>query len=68
MADHGGRSQALQQRLRPLVRFDGAPQEVRYAAGLDVDYREDSDELVAAVTVPQWAMFLDAVKSDRFNR
>ncbi|WP_425442050.1 endonuclease V [Saccharopolyspora flava] len=44
-------AEALQRRLRPRVRFDGVPEEVRYAAGLDVDYREDSDELVAAVTV-----------------
>ncbi|MGP4021036.1 deoxyribonuclease V [Saccharopolyspora sp. 5N708] len=42
---------AIQERLRPLVRFDGAPAEVRTAAGLDVAYRDDSDELVAAVTV-----------------
>ncbi|GAB3299008.1 endonuclease V [Parasphingorhabdus pacifica] len=42
---------AIQQRLRPVVRFDGAPDEVRTAAGLDVAYREDSDRLVAAVTV-----------------
>lgn len=41
---------AIQERLRPLVRFDGEPAEVRTAAGLDVAYR-DSDQLVAAVTV-----------------
>ncbi|MFC7342250.1 endonuclease V [Saccharopolyspora griseoalba] len=42
---------AVQQRLRPLVRFDGQPAEVRTAAGLDVAYDESSDELVAAVAV-----------------
>lgn len=42
---------AIQERLRPLVRADGEPAEVRTAAGLDVDYRDSSDELVAAVTV-----------------
>lgn len=42
---------AIQERLRPLVRSDGEPAQVRTAAGLDVDYRESSDELVAAVTV-----------------
>jgi deoxyribonuclease V len=42
---------AIQERLRPLVRTDGEPAEVRTAAGLDVDYRESSDEIVAAVTV-----------------
>ncbi|TDD49593.1 endonuclease V [Saccharopolyspora elongata] len=42
---------AIQEKLRPLVRFDGEPAEVRTAAGLDVAYRDDSDELVAAVTV-----------------
>ncbi len=42
---------AIQERLRPLVRPDGEPAEVRTAAGLDVDYRESSDEIVAAVTV-----------------
>ncbi|WP_376775103.1 endonuclease V [Saccharopolyspora phatthalungensis] len=42
---------AIQERLRPLVRFDGGPAAVRTAAGLDVAYREDSAELVAAVTV-----------------
>ncbi|MEU6261979.1 endonuclease V [Saccharopolyspora shandongensis] len=42
---------AIQERLRPLVRFDGEPAEVRTAAGLDVAYRDDSGRLVAAVTV-----------------
>ncbi|EQD82181.1 endonuclease V [Saccharopolyspora erythraea NRRL 2338] len=42
---------AIQERLRPLVRFDGEPREIRTAAGLDVAYRDESDELVAAVTV-----------------
>ncbi|MEU5851120.1 endonuclease V [Saccharopolyspora shandongensis] len=42
---------AIQERLRPLVRFDGEPDEIRTAAGLDVAYRDDSDELVAVVTV-----------------
>ncbi|MEV0703038.1 endonuclease V [Saccharopolyspora sp. NPDC050389] len=42
---------AIQEQLRPLVRFDGEPAEVRTAAGLDVAYRDDSDQLVAAVTV-----------------
>lgn len=45
---------AIQERLRPLVRFDGAPAQVRTAAGLDVAYRED-DELVAVVTVVDMA-------------
>ncbi|MEV0086978.1 endonuclease V [Saccharopolyspora sp. NPDC050642] len=42
---------AIQEQLRPLVRFDGEPAEVRTAAGLDVAYRDDSGRLVAAVTV-----------------
>lgn len=42
---------AIQERLRPLVRVDDAPEEVRTAAGLDVAYLEDSDRLVAAITV-----------------
>ncbi|MFI0463942.1 endonuclease V [Saccharopolyspora sp. 5N102] len=42
---------AIQEKLRPLVRFDGEPAEVRTAAGLDVAYRDDSGGLVAAVTV-----------------
>ncbi|MGW5644598.1 endonuclease V [Saccharopolyspora sp. NPDC003752] len=42
---------AIQEKLRPLVRFDGEPAEVRTAAGLDVAYRDDSERLVAAVTV-----------------
>ncbi|WP_245755187.1 endonuclease V [Actinopolyspora alba] len=42
---------AVQQWLRPLVRFDGEPGVIRTAAGLDVAYREEADELVAAVTV-----------------
>ncbi|WP_372495263.1 endonuclease V [Saccharopolyspora soli] len=42
---------AIQEQLRPLVRFDGEPAGVRTAAGLDVAYREGSDQLVAAVTV-----------------
>ncbi|WP_233576030.1 endonuclease V [Saccharopolyspora rhizosphaerae] len=42
---------SIQERLRSLVRTDEQPAEVRTAAGLDVDYRESSDELVAAVTV-----------------
>nr|WP_188990949.1 deoxyribonuclease V [Saccharopolyspora subtropica] len=44
-------AEAIQEQLRSLVRTDTAPAEVRTAAGLDVDYREESDELVAAVTV-----------------
>ncbi|WP_407691230.1 endonuclease V [Saccharopolyspora mangrovi] len=43
-------AEAVQRRLRPLVRVE-EPAEIRTAAGLDVAYREDSDELVAAVTV-----------------
>ncbi|NYH80229.1 deoxyribonuclease V [Actinopolyspora biskrensis] len=42
---------AVQEHLRSLVRFDGEPEVVRTAAGLDVAYREDTNELVAAVTV-----------------
>ena len=42
---------AVQERLSPLVRFDGEPAEVRTAAGLDVAYDESSGELVAAVVV-----------------
>lgn len=42
---------AIQERLRPMVRFEGAPDEIRTAAGLDVAYGEHSDRLVAAVTV-----------------
>lgn len=42
-------AQAVQERLRPSVRF-AEPPEVRSAAGLDVAYR-GSDELVAAVAV-----------------
>jgi deoxyribonuclease V len=42
---------AIQEQLRPMVRFDGEPAAVRTAAGLDVAYREDSDRLVGAVTV-----------------
>lgn len=41
----------IQERLRPFVRFDGEPAEIRTAAGLDVAYAEGSDRLVAAVTV-----------------
>jgi deoxyribonuclease V len=42
---------AVQERMRPLVRFDGEPVEVRTAAGLDVAYDESAGELVAAVVV-----------------
>ncbi len=42
---------AVQERLRSEVRFDGFPAEVRTAAGLDVAYGADDDEVIAAVTV-----------------
>lgn len=42
---------AIQEQLRPLVRFDGVPGELRTAAGLDVAYVGGSDRIVAAVTV-----------------
>lgn len=42
---------AVQERLRSMVRFDGAPEEVRTVAGLDVAYAEGSDDVIAAVTV-----------------
>lgn len=41
----------IQEQLRSLVRFDGVPDVVRTAAGLDVAYVEGSDRLVAAVAV-----------------
>ncbi|MFJ8742154.1 endonuclease V [Embleya sp. NPDC127516] len=45
---------AVQDRLRPLVDTVGpgpGPAQVRFVAGLDVAYAEDSDELAAAVVV-----------------
>jgi deoxyribonuclease V len=44
-------AEAIQDRLRPLVRADGEPSEVHTVAGLDVSYAVDSDRLAAAVVV-----------------